>query len=93
MTTLDPTLLPALSKVLESLEQPPARRRIYANDPLADVNAVEDYHLRCWREQLKRDRQLRDAMAERDEDQQRAMGGQDFDTWSELNMAPSDDRR
>lgn len=84
MTThLDPTLLPALDAIYGALGARPAVRR-YAPAPAVDPE-VANFKRLCSRDQM-----LRDELAERDEEAERAMGGQDFDTWSELNMGAND---
>lgn len=65
----------------------PALTAIFERGPVVDP------HITAFKRQCERDRQLRDEMAERDEEAQRAMGGQDYDVWAELNMGGNDDRR
>jgi hypothetical protein len=93
MTTLDPTLLPALNAVLGAMERPAPRH--YAANPAADES---DYHALVLRMECERNQALREAL-ELDEElaaveaAEREMGGLSYDAWMELNCGANDDRR
>lgn len=58
----------------------PALKAIFERGPVVDP------HITAFKRQCERDAQLRDELADRDEEAARAMGGQDYDTWSENQM-------
>jgi hypothetical protein len=81
MTTLDPTLLPALDAVIAALERPASRVRIYANDPAADHDVAN------FARQVARDRSWREALPEVEE------GGERYEDWCEREQGYHGDRR
>jgi hypothetical protein len=77
-TNLDPTLLPALDAIFGK-----ETVRRYAPEPAAD------YHVECFRRQCERDANLRELMADREADAERAVSG-DAEDFFAAEQCPSD---
>lgn len=71
LNTFDPTLT-AIQRALEP--------RRYAPPPAVDF-AVDNFRRQC-----ERDAAVRDELAEREDEADRAMGGQSLERWSESEM-------
>jgi hypothetical protein len=82
MTTLDPTLIPALDAIIGALERGPRR----------DVSeAPADYHLECFRRQCERDAELREVM--QIDDEPRWQDERSYEQFGEEQQGYHGDRR
>lgn len=77
---LDPTLLPALAAIFDREMQP----RRYAPEPFVD------YHAEIFRRQCERDVQLREVMAEREEQVKRERDPRSDEQFFYDEQCPSD---